>query len=132
MYGFCSVIMVKSEHKYIFLLIWLKEKMFFFSSKSCASHSHHMHWENYVSNSFHIECDMIVVTVFFSILNQMEFHLVQIDRFDSIERKVFLSILNQMELHLIQNRKENCHHDHIPFNLKGNGILVLSVRNAFL
>ena len=33
---------------------------------------------------------------------------------------VFLSILNQMEFHLIQNRKENCHHDHIPFNVKGN------------
>ena len=26
-----------------------------------------------------------------------------------------------------KNRKENCHHDHISFNLKGNGILVLSV-----
>ena len=21
---------------------------------------------------------------------------------------------------LVQNQKENCHHDHIPFNLKGN------------
>ena len=27
---------------------------------------------------------------------------------------VFLSILNQMEFHLVENRKENCHHDHIP------------------
>ena len=35
------------------------------------------------------------------------------DRGDS-----FPSILNQMELHLVQNRKENCHHDLIPFNLK--------------
>ena len=26
-----------------------------------------------------------------------------------------------------ENRKENCHHDHIPFNLKGNGIIVFSV-----
>ena len=27
-----------------------------------------------------------------------------------------------------ENRKNNsCHHDHIPLNLKGNGILVLSV-----
>ena len=26
-----------------------------------------------------------------------------------------------------ENRKENCHHNHIPFNLKGNGILVYSV-----
>ena len=27
----------------------------------------------------------------------------------------------------IQNRKENCHHDHIPFNLKGIGNIVFSV-----
>ena len=31
---------------------------------------------------------------------------------------VFLSILNQMEFHLVPNRKENCDHDHIAFNLK--------------
>ena len=36
-----------------------------------------LHWKNFISISFHIEWDMIVVTVFFSILNQMEFHLVQ-------------------------------------------------------
>ena len=23
------------------------------------------------------------------------------------------------------NRKENCHHDHIPFNVKGNGNIVI-------
>ena len=40
---------------------------------------------------------------------------------------VFLSILNQMEFHLVLNRKENCHHDHIPFNGKGIGNIVLSV-----
>ena len=33
----------------------------------------------------------------------------------------FFSFLNQMEYDLVQNQKENCHHDHIPFNLKGNG-----------
>ena len=27
-----------------------------------------------------------------------------------------------------KNRKENCHHDHIPFNMKGNGNMVFSVR----
>ena len=27
-----------------------------------------------------------------------------------------------------ENRKENCHHDHIPFNVKGNVNIVLSVR----
>ena len=42
---------------------------------------------------------------------------------------VFLSIMNLMEIHLDQNRKENCHHDHIPFNLKGNGNIVFSVYN---
>ena len=34
-----------------------------------------VHWQNLISNSFHIECDMIVVIVFLSILNQMEFYL---------------------------------------------------------
>ena len=37
---------------------------------------------------------------------------------DMIVERVFLSILNQMETHLVQNRKVNCHHDHIPFNVK--------------
>ena len=45
---------------------------------------------------------------------------------------VFLSILNQMEFHLVQNRKENCPHDHIPFNVKGNGNIVFSVHGACL
>ena len=40
-------------------------------------------WENYISISFHIEWDMIVVTVFISILNQMEIHFVQ-----KIEKKM--------------------------------------------
>ena len=35
----------------------------------------------------------------------------------------FILILNRIEFHLVQNRKENCHHDHIPFNLKENGNL---------
>ena len=26
-----------------------------------------------------------------------------------------------------ENQKENSHHDHIPFNLKGNGSIVFSV-----
>ena len=47
---------------------------------------------------------------------------------DIIVETVFLSFLNQMEIHLVQNRKVNCHHDHIPFNLKWNGILVFSVQ----
>jgi len=36
--------------------------------------------------------------------------------------------LNQMEFHLVQNLKENCHHDHIPFNVKGKGNIVFSVK----
>jgi len=32
-----------------------------------------------------------------------------------------------MEIHLVQNRKENCRHDHIPFNLKGKANIVFSV-----
>ena len=40
---------------------------------------------------------------------------------------VFLLILNQMEIHLVQNRKENCRHDHNPFNVKGNGNIVFLV-----
>ena len=27
-----------------------------------------------------------------------------------------------------ENRKENCHHDHIPFNVKGNGNIVFSMQ----
>ena len=40
----------------------------------------------------------------------------------------FFSILNQMKFHLGQNRKDNCHHDHIPFNVKGNENIVFSVQ----
>ena len=39
---------------------------------------------------------------------------------------VFVSILIQMDFHLAQNRKENYHHDHIPFNVKGKGNIVFS------
>ena len=40
---------------------------------------------------------------------------------------VFVSIFNQLEFHLVQNRKEHSHHDYIPFNVKGNRNLVFSV-----
>ena len=58
---------------------------------------------------------------FLLILDQME-----------IVVTVFHSTLNQMEIHLVQNRKENCHHDHIRFNLKGNGMLLFSVKSLEL
>ena len=35
--------------------------------------------------------------------------------------------LNQIEFHLVLNRKENCHHDLIPFNVEWNTSF-LSVR----
>ena len=58
-----------------------------------------LHWENYISISFHVEWDMILETV-------------------------FLSILNKMEFHLVKNKIKNCHQDHIPFNLKVIGNIV--------
>ena len=33
----------------------------------------------------------------------------------------------QEEFYLVQHRKENCYHDYIPFNLKGNRSIVFSV-----
>ena len=30
-------------------------------------------------------------------------------------------------IHLVQNLKENRHHDHIPFNVKGKGNIVFSL-----
>ena len=41
---------------------------------------------------------------------------------------VFLFNFERTEFYLVQNRKENCHHDHIPFNVKGNENLVFSVQ----
>ena len=64
-----------------------------------------LHWEYLYCISFQIEWDMIMVTV-------------------------FLSILNQMDIHLVQNRKENSHHDHTTFKSKGIGIEVFSVWRA--
>ena len=39
----------------------------------------------------------------------------------------FLSILNQMEFHLVENQNENCYHDYIPFNVRGDENKVFSV-----
>ena len=39
----------------------------------------------------------------------------------------FLSILNQMDFHFVQNRGEDCHRDHIPFTVGGDGDVVFSV-----
>ena len=58
-------------------------------------------WENEYYIFFQIESDTIVVTV-------------------------SLSILNQIEFHLVQNQNENCYHDRISFNLKGYVSIVFS------
>ena len=47
-----------------------------------------------------------------------------------IVETVFHSVQNQMDFHLVQIRKKNCHHDHIPFNVKRNGNKVFSVYMA--
>ena len=49
------------------------------------------HLENSYSISFQIECDMIMVTVFLSILNQMEILLVQ-----KIEKKTVTTIISNL------------------------------------
>ena len=48
------------------------------------------------------------------------------DRGDSFP----IDILNQMEFHSFgsENRKENCPHDHIPFNVRGKENVVFSVQ----
>ena len=40
---------------------------------------------------------------------------------------VFFLITDQKEFHLVNNQREHCHYDHIPFNLKGISNLHLSV-----
>ena len=75
----------------IFILIWKKTKIPHsertkYSTKRpvLPNAEEIMHWENYASNFFHIEWDMIIMTVFLSILNQMEFHLVNVKEIGSI------------------------------------------------
>ena len=50
----------------------------------------------------------------FNFMNQMEFNSIH-DRGDS-----FPFDLNKIKFSLAQNRQENCHHDQIPSDLKGN------------
>ena len=70
---------------------------------------------------------MIVVTVFLSILNQMDFLLVQ-NRMGYDRGASFPFNFEPNGLPFSsENRKENCHHGHIPFNVKGNRNIVFSV-----
>ena len=39
-----------------------------------------------------------------------------------------IKFLNQMEYNLFQNRKVNCHLNHIPFNLKENEFTVFLIK----
>ena len=84
-------------------------KIKFVSAKTheTPSMKHETLMKNSYSISIPIEWDMIVVTV-------------------------FLSILNHMEFHLVKYRKENRHHDHIPFNVKGKENIVFSMQTSFL
>ena len=43
----------------------------------------------------------------------------------------FFFKLKEMEFHLVQNRKENCHHDYILFNMKGRWSIVFSVYDTY-
>ena len=58
------------------------------STGSAETGQNESHWENYISTSFHTEWDLIVETVFLSILNQMEIHFVQ-----KIEKKTVTTII---------------------------------------
>ena len=100
---------------------------------TCRANQVPSHWENYISISFHSEWDMIVVTVFLRILNHIHSEKYVSNSFQ-IEWNIivvigsgFPSTLNQIEFHLVLNRKENCHHDHIPFDVKRNRNIVFSV-----
>ena len=55
-------------------------------------------WENYISISFQIEWYMIVVIVFLTILNQMEFHLVQKIESKTVTTIISHSMWKEMEL----------------------------------
>ena len=59
--------------------------------------------KNYISISFQIEWDMIVVTVFLLILNQMEFHLVQ-NRRKTVTTIISHSMWKEMEMQFSQCR----------------------------
>ena len=65
----------------------------------------------------------------FKLKNEYQFVVYQKIRVEkqSAAIQMNLRILNQMDFHLVQNRKENYHHDHIPFNVKGIGSIVFSV-----
>ena len=70
---------------------------------------------------------MSIVVVFGSTLRKLYFrflsHWMGCDRGDSFP----FDFLNQIKFHLVQNRNQSCHHDHIPFNVKGIGSIVFSV-----
>ena len=68
----------------------------------CTCHCAYVYSEKYISISFQIERNIIVM-------------------------RVFLSILNSMEFHLVKNRESICHYDHISFNLNGNRNMFLWV-----
>ena len=57
------------------------------------------------------------IRIYIFISSQIEWNMVVVTVFPSI-------LFNQMEFNLVHNREENCHLVHILFNLKGNGNLL--------
>ena len=82
------------------------------------------------SNSFFSNRREYDLTVFLPVLKQnisIRFHIMmEYDRGDSFPFDfepngiLIVSKCNQIEYYLVQNWKENCNHDEIPLNLKGN------------
>ena len=64
-------------------------------------------------------------TTLTKIYSQFLSHWMGYDRGDSFP----VDFVNRMKFHLVQNRKENCHHDHIALNVKGNVCMVFSVHS---
>ena len=83
-----------------------------------------MEMGKYTSNPIEIEWKWENIPIFLLKLNgngKIYLHFHSNFHWNMIMVIVFLSIMNQMEFFLFQNREERCHHDHIPFDLNGNG-----------
>ena len=67
-----------------------------------------LHWENYISISFHIEWYMIVVTVFLSTLNQMELHFCSKSKGKTVTTIISHSMWKEMEMQFSQCSTVRC------------------------
>ena len=86
-------------HKYIYLPMKARKLILpKLVTKNVSVHSENV----FSSHSFQIERNTIVVTV-------------------------FLLIMNPTEIRLVHNQKENCHYGRIPFSLKGNREIKITI-----